>query len=616
MVSVDFGEALLAALLDSGSDDGVKGSAGYAVAAPVPGPRSNAAAEPTQVLALDYDDAGPEGPDWAALAAYRYVAYTTDSHSDTEPRWRVWVLLDRAYSREEVADAACPWAGCHLRAISQPVYLPTRVSSLEWRINEAPSARPLRLTAEWGAPGAGAAGAAWTPPTRKLTPSREATNALVTRWVSRPEGTNRLAGATGAALAEWGWSDEEVAEYLTAWLGEADARFAKHLDDALRGARKRRAGDRIVGFPTLEAELGRPFEAVPLGETSAEELWALVEAEAAPSSADPAPAPGDEWGWEYGAAIAAWDPPPVPWLCEALCLAPGAPGLITGYGGSGKTTFVQHLALCVAAGRPLLGEYAVRTGAVTHIDYEQGADLTRRRYLQLGLSDLPAEAQARLRFRSFPQRRLGPDPETFAALLRAARGQALLIVDSLVASGGTGEDENAAAAREQLDVLTQVSELTGAVVLVIHHSKKDRSNGRTSARGSSAITDAVSVHMTYEKDDDLGATSPATLSLQKVRHILPAGALAEPITVGQSGAGALSIVEPRDAETEQNERLEQVETELVNLLASGWRGGAKAARIELKRKGEDLSTAIKRLKEAGLVDSDEEGLYLKNSERN
>lgn len=592
--------ALAEAVLDAGIHDPAapKGAAGYVVAAPVPGPRSNAAAQPTRVLALDYDDA-PGGPDWEVMAGLRWFAYTTDSHRPEAPRWRVWIELDRAYDAAEVSAAVCPWPGCYLRAISQPVYLPTKADDVEWR--DGTAGAPLALSA-WAAPSTPAT--EWAPPARRLAPSQASTNALVTRWLSRPEGTNRLAGATGAALAEWGWEDEDIAGYVEAWVGASDPRWRKHADDAVRGARRRRAGDRIVGFPTLETELGVPFAAE---HAPAEDFAELILAEAAAPAPDAPSADPDGWTFEHGDVVAEWDPPPVPWLCEALCLAPGAPALITGYGGSGKTTFVQHLALSVVAGRPVLGEWAVRGGAVTHLDYEQGSDLTKRRYLQLGLGTLPASAARRLRFASFPRQRLGTGADDAVALYRAAQGQALLIVDSLVAAADL-EDENAADARRPLDTLTRVSEATGCVVLVIHHSKKDRSVGRTSARGSSAITDAVSCHITLEKDDEAGVASPATLTLQKVRHILPPAALLGGAVVTQNGAGVLSLgVSPAEAEAEA---MNKTETEIITLLASGWVGGRTTLYKSIRGAKTIVKSALESVIASGLVDDTEDGLKL------
>lgn len=594
---------LVDAVLDAGVHDPTapKGAAGYVVAAPMTGPRSNAAAQPTRVVALDYDDA-PDGPDWAALNTVRHFAYTTDSHDPdgpNGPRWRVWVELDRAYTAAEVSAAVCPWAGCHLRAISQPVYLPTKVDDIEWSAH--PDAPPLKLSV-WVAPAAPTT--PWTPPAHRQQPSQASTNALVTRWLTRPEGTNRLAGATGAALAEWGWEDDEIRGYVEAWVGAADPKAAKHADDAVRGARRRRAGDRIVGFPTLAAELGVEYAAdTPPVEDLAELILAAADASPATTpTGDP-----DGWTFEYGDVVAEWDPPPVPWLCEALCLAPGAPALVTGYGGSGKTTFVQHLALSVAAGRPVLSTWPVRAGAVTHLDYEQGSDLTKRRYLQLGLGDLPADAARRLRFASFPRQRLAADADTAVALFRAAQGQALLIVDSLVAAADL-EDENAADARRPLDTLTRISEATGCVVLVIHHSKKDRSVGRTSARGSSAITDAVSCHITFEKDDEGGVASPATLTLQKVRHILPAAAVLEGAVVTQNGAGRLSL--GPSVEEVQNAALDHAETQIVTTLAAGFSGSRKTLYKEIAVSRNIGAEALTRLIQDGTVIEGEKGLIL------
>jgi len=617
-------------ILDAATDQRSKGAAGYWVAAPVPGPRSNAAAQPTRLIALDYDDS-PTGPNWAALAAWPYFAHTTDSHTETSPRWRVWVLLDRDYSAEEVGRAVVPreLAGAHLRAISQPVYIPTQGDDLVWQ--ESLRGQALVLADWFQEPGpATPRDDGWVPPTHVTKPSRQSTNALVTRWLSRPEGTNRLAGALGACLAEWGWSDEDVRGYVDAWFGQADPKVRKHADDAVRGARKRRAGDRIVGFPTLAEELGQPFEAERLAgaEDVVEEVLRAVSAE--PPGAGPAPddpdglwaavADGDGPAELLGARvwtareIAAWDPPPIAWLSEELCLAPGAPALITGYGGSGKTTFVQHLAVAVATpGARLLGEFPVRHGSVLHVDHEQGTDLTLRRYRRLGLT-----AESRLDLVSFPRWSLGDvSPEARAAFVRACAGRALVVVDSLLASCAAFlEDENASAVREPLDFLGRVSQATGAVFLVIHHSKKDRAERMTSARGSSAITDAVSVHITYEKADLSPRTAPV-LELGKVRYEPPARALDEPVTVvfqprGPAADGGYSLAVGASQEEQADAQAEALATSVVTLLATGWRGRTADLAKELGKRLFDVKQVVARLVEENVINRDERSreLYL------
>jgi hypothetical protein len=161
----------------------------------------------------------------------------------------------------------------------------------------------------------------------------------------------------------------------------------------------------------------------------------------------------------------------------------------------------------------------------------------------------------------------------------------LVIIDSLLASTAAFlEDENASGAREPLDFLTHVSETTGAVVLVIHHSKKDRSDRMTSARGTSAITDAVSVHITFERDDLNPGTHPV-LALGKVRNERTPRTLGEDIEVHIAPRGlpaddgyTLTSASPVDAAmARENELRERV----VGLFMAGHEGPANSVITEL-----------------------------------
>jgi energy-coupling factor transporter ATP-binding protein EcfA2 len=547
-------------ILDAATDVNEKGASGYWVAAPVAGVRSNANTRPTRVIALDWDDAerAPD-PDHPALKGLEFMAHTTDSHTADDPRWRVWLELDREYSPEEVGRAQAPIEGVYLRAASQPAFVPTRSEDMEWVMAHG---RPLSLE-RWGAtrpvdpPQPLDLATILSPQPRQ--PTLASTHALVARWLADPSGTNRLAGATGAVLAAWGWGDDAIAAWLHSLVGRADPKVAKHVSDALRAAATRRAGGTVPGLPTLEAELGVSFQY----ESSAVFDAAIVD----PQTPDGGPEV-DQNGWVTAAAIAAWVPPPVDWLVEGLALAPGAPVLLTGYGGSGKTTLAQHLAVCVSArglsGPSVLGVLKVaHPGPVTHIDYEQGIELTARRYRDLGLA-----ADSQLRFRAPPTSMpsLAGDDASRAWLADAARGQRLVLIDSFVAGLGAAlDDENAAGVREPLDWLGRVSIETGAVVLVIHHSRKTQRGGdhRQTARGSSAITDAVSVHLNYERTADSGG---AVLRAAKLRRSPPAGMLAGLLGDGVLVTPQLTLGRIESAATELG-------PQILTALAAGVDGG-------------------------------------------
>lgn len=210
--------------------------------------------------------------------------------------------------------------------------------------------------------------------------------------------------------------------------------------------------------------------------------------------------------------------PPIPWVCEGLGLAPGAPSLIAGYGYSRKTMALQSLAVSVAAGKPVWGVYGARSGRVIHLDYEQGRRVTQERYQRLArgmgceLQDLPAGS---LRVASMPRVYLdeaGIEDE----LVRLCTAVTVAIVDSLRAAFPHA-DENSSEVRNYLDILGRVSERTGCAFLVIHHARKptrDDAGGTTYAiRGSSALFDACQSVYVFAGEKD----APTVVHHQKDR---------------------------------------------------------------------------------------------------
>jgi len=185
-------------------------------------------------------------------------------------------------------------------------------------------------------------------------------------------------------------------------------------------------------------------------------------------------------------------PPPVPWLCKRLHLAPGRPTGIIGYAGSGKTLLAADLVLSVATGTPAWGGIPVdRSGRVLLLDLEVGEYLTRQRLTRLAAGrglDL-ATLAARIFFACFPPLSL-QDGAAEAALTEALTGFDLVVIDSL-AKPLAGFDENSSSVSHLMGILARASEVTGCAVVVLHHEGKPPAEGQREARfrgrGSSAI---------------------------------------------------------------------------------------------------------------------------------
>jgi hypothetical protein len=168
--------------------------------------------------------------------------------------------------------------------------------------------------------------------------------------------------------------------------------------------------------------------------------------------------------------------------------------------------------LCIVTGTPVFGIFPVKQGRVLHLDYEQGARLSRERYQRLArgmgieLGDLLDD---NLRLACFPDTYL--DDKDAEKILRAtvdATKPDVVAFDSFKAACPSTE-ENSSAARKPLDVLTRVCGDT-RTALGIHHSRKPPQDGgrnrstdpRMSIRGTGAIYDGVIGAYVLERERD------------------------------------------------------------------------------------------------------------------
>jgi hypothetical protein len=336
----------------------------------------------------------------------------------------------------------------------------------------------------------------WVQPTNKKTPSARFRDSWISRFVRDPEGSNKLAGGLGSVLAEWGYDDTEIEGTIHSWLQGADSKLDKHARDALRAAGYRREGRPAPGIPSLDK----------MGVDVSEDVGA--------------PPPGELGGESISAAtIECMQLPPVAWLVERYGVCPGAPTIVAGHAGAGKTYLLQDLALAVAtAGRQWLGA-DVRHGSVLHIDHEQGTRETIGRYQDLGI-----QGTADLDVCVMPLWRLSLD-ERGETIRKLAKDRALILIDSLRASL-PGVDENESGVRAWLDLLTSVSSDTGCVFCLIHHARKGSGEERGTldvVRGSSGIVDAAGTVLTLTVptyDDGEPRPSPI-LRLAKARTWSP-----------------------------------------------------------------------------------------------
>lgn len=182
---------------------------------------------------------------------------------------------------------------------------------------------------------------------------------------------------------------------------------------------------------------------------------------------------------------------PVPWLVEALAVAPGAVTIIGGAGFGGKTVSMQSLALAVASGMPVWGQFPVTKGRVVHLDYEQGQRLTQDRYQRIAKYMGLQLANCELSVSCLPTAHLD-DSHSESTMRRICDGARVCIVDAFRGAFPTA-NENDSCVRAWLDMLQRVSDRMQCTIIVIAHSRKMGADVdvRSSLRGSGALFDAA-----------------------------------------------------------------------------------------------------------------------------
>lgn len=327
------------------------------------------------------------------------------------------------------------------------------------------------------------------------------------------------------------------------------------------------------------------------------------------------PAPPELWTPALDTAAIFEPLPPIPYLVPGLDLCPGAPALVAGYGFSAKTISWQAAALALALGERVWDTFTARQCRVRHVDFEQGARLTRDRYQRLMSGfELPASALGdRLSLVSMPERYL--DTATVDELCKLLDGFDLVIIDSLRAACPS-VDENSSQVRLVLDNLNRASERTGCTVIVIHHARKPQKDGvggaKMAIRGSGALFDACASVFVHEAEKG----HPVRISHEKARV---SGRPCDDFTltivdtehggVRVTGAAALSREAVADAagvaaRKAQAERLDaEVSAVLMSAGDEGFPGGADVLARHIHRGDKGVRATVNAFIAGGLVEA-------------
>ena len=203
-------------------------------------------------------------------------------------------------------------------------------------------------------------------------------------------------------------------------------------------------------------------------------------------------------------------------LLERFNFEKGSLVNICGTGASGKTLFVQYLALCIAQKKPLFNQFKIegRTNKVLHIDLEQTEALTSRRYVRLAnglgidINMINNIDRDKLDFKLDDPSKSHQEMIDF--LVESWKGYDAIIIDSL--RQAIIQDENNSQIAQPLSVLKRVAEINNCVIIFIHHKGKGGVGSKQSGRGSSAIYDGIDIQI------DLDSDNAGTISLSCAKN--------------------------------------------------------------------------------------------------
>lgn len=186
------------------------------------------------------------------------------------------------------------------------------------------------------------------------------------------------------------------------------------------------------------------------------------------------------------------DQPPPEWLVDGVLPKQGV-GRIYGPSGSMKSFLVLHLLGAVGHGDVFAGRDCMKTSSLYVVaEGQSGIGKRVRAYERHHGRSLPGEVAP------WPIQ-INGDSEWHAFVELASRRQWGLVVFDTQASSTVGLDENSATDMgKMVDRLRALSEATGGLVMLVHHTGYDTSH----SRGSTAVYAGMDVELSVSKDGD------------------------------------------------------------------------------------------------------------------
>lgn len=174
--------------------------------------------------------------------------------------------------------------------------------------------------------------------------------------------------------------------------------------------------------------------------------------------------------------------PPVNWVVEGMVEA-GVVTIITGDGGVGKSFVTMAMAMSIAQGLPFLGR-EVKKGPVQYVDEEQPPDLVMQRLAGLGVGMDVKDWWKDIDYLNYAGVNLHEEPEKLLDEVIDARPTALFLDTLSAVTVGLNENENWEMTKLLVEGMRPLARLSGAAVVVLHHTSRDNFNR---PRGASAI---------------------------------------------------------------------------------------------------------------------------------